>query len=253
MRPVWPGWRTFFLVAALYDLVLGAVFVVFGEPILEAIGMALPPHVAYIQLAAVFIFVQGLSYWLVCRDPLANLGLVRVGVAYKVAYAGLALYYLVIGSCPSVFFIPWAVVDLLFLVGFVMFLRAGPARRAGVIHAALHRRIPVELTADRRITRRVKRLAAVSAVALGLIWVLAVATLEAPTAGRRCPGGRLDPDAGDARGEPVATRRSATGSWCRRRWSASALRGHIDRMAAGRSRRGGRLAADDGRGRSSAG
>lgn len=51
-----------------------------------------------------------------------------------------------------------------------------------MIHEALHRSIPVELTADRRITGRVRRLAATSAVALGLIWVLAVTTLEAPAA-----------------------------------------------------------------------
>jgi len=43
-----------------------------------------------------------------------------------------------------------------------------------------HRPTPVELTADRRITRRVKRLAVVSAIALGLIWGLAVGTLDAP-------------------------------------------------------------------------
>ena len=49
-----------------------------------------------------------------------------------------------------------------------------------MIHEALHRSIPVELTADPRIARRVQRLAATSAVALGLIWVLAVTTLEAP-------------------------------------------------------------------------
>jgi hypothetical protein len=49
-----------------------------------------------------------------------------------------------------------------------------------VIHAALRRAIPVELTDDRRIARRVKRLAAVSSVALGLIWALAVTTLETP-------------------------------------------------------------------------
>ena len=49
-----------------------------------------------------------------------------------------------------------------------------------MIHAALHRPTPVELTADRRVTGRVKRLAATSAVALGLIWGLSVATLEAP-------------------------------------------------------------------------
>ena len=123
-RPVSSGWRTFFLVAALYDLILGAVFLVVGEPILTAVGMVLPPHVAYIQLAAVFIFVQGLGYWLVFRDPFANLGIVRMGVAYKAAYSGLTLYFLVSGQLPSVFFIPWAVTDLLFLIGFVMLLRA---------------------------------------------------------------------------------------------------------------------------------
>ena len=63
--------------------------------------MALPPHVAYIQLAAVFIVVQGLSYWLVYRDPLANLGIVRVGVAYKASYSGLALTTWSSGNCPA--------------------------------------------------------------------------------------------------------------------------------------------------------
>jgi hypothetical protein len=118
------GWRAFFLVAALYDLLLGAAFVVAGEQVLSAISMQLPPHVAYIQLAAVFIFVQGLSYWLAFRDPLGNLGIIRVGVAYKAAYAGLAIWYLAIGLLPSIFFIPWAIIDVGFLVGFVLFLRA---------------------------------------------------------------------------------------------------------------------------------
>ena len=49
-----------------------------------------------------------------------------------------------------------------------------------MIHQALHRSIPVELTDDLRIRRRVKRLAATSAVALGLIWVLALTTLDTP-------------------------------------------------------------------------
>jgi hypothetical protein len=49
-----------------------------------------------------------------------------------------------------------------------------------VIHAVFRRSIPVELTADPRMTRRVKRLGATSAVALGLIWGLAVATLRVP-------------------------------------------------------------------------
>ena len=130
------NWRAFFLLAALYDLLLGAAFVIFGEQLLSAIGMQLPPHVAYIQLAAIFIFVQGLSYALVYGDPLANLGIVRVGVAYKAAYAGLALWYLVIGLLPSVFFLPWAAIDLIFLVGFVLFLRGATSVDASPAAAA---------------------------------------------------------------------------------------------------------------------
>lgn len=46
--------------------------------------------------------------------------------------------------------------------------------------AAVPRRVPVELSADRRMAGRIKRLGLVSLVALGLIWTLAVATLDAP-------------------------------------------------------------------------
>jgi len=44
------------------------------------------------------------------------------------------------------------------------------------------RGIAIELTPDRRFERRVRRLAVVSAIALGLIWYLVVTTLEAPVA-----------------------------------------------------------------------
>ena len=68
-RPVPAPWRWFFLVAALYDIGLGLVFLVGGEPVFEAIGMELPPHVSYIQLAAVFVTVQGLSYLFAMAGP----------------------------------------------------------------------------------------------------------------------------------------------------------------------------------------
>jgi len=45
---------------------------------------------------------------------------------------------------------------------------------------ALARSRPIELTAHPRFAPRVKRLAATSAVALGLVWGLAVTTLSAP-------------------------------------------------------------------------
>lgn len=51
-----------------------------------------------------------------------------------------------------------------------------------MIHEALGRAVPIELTDDRRIRHRVLRLAAVSLVALGLMAGLVAATLEAPPA-----------------------------------------------------------------------
>ena len=130
-RSDWPGWKPFFLLAGLYDVLLGVAFFVFGEQILEWVGMELPPHIAYIQLAAVFIAVQGLSYLLVWVDPLRFMGLVIIGVVYKLAYAGLALWYLIIGELPNEFFIPWALIDIVFLVGFLLFLRAAwPGQRS---------------------------------------------------------------------------------------------------------------------------
>ena len=129
-RPSLAAWRWFFLVAGAYDMALGLAFLVAGDSILEAIGMAAPPHVAYYQLAAVFVFVQGFSYLVVWRDPAASRGLVWVGVVYKGAYTALAVWYLALGILPSAFFAPWAVADFLFMLGFLWFLRGRWARGA---------------------------------------------------------------------------------------------------------------------------
>ena len=115
--------RLFFLLAAVYDIALGLAFFLLYEPLFEWLGMALPPHVSYIQLSAVFVFVQGLSYALVWVNPLANLGLVRIGIAYKAGYAGLAAYYLLTDQIPAMFFAWFGLFDFAFLVGFVWFLR----------------------------------------------------------------------------------------------------------------------------------
>lgn len=127
-RPSLAAWRWFFLVAALYDIVLGVAFMVAGDAILRAIGMSPPPHVAYFQLAAVFVFVQGLSYLVAWRDLPASRGLVWVGVAYKGGYTALAIWYIALGLLPSPFFAPWALADFAFMLGFLWFLR-GPWTR----------------------------------------------------------------------------------------------------------------------------
>jgi hypothetical protein len=116
-------YRLLFLVAAVYDMALGIAFFFLYQPIFEWLGMTLPPHVSFIQLSAVFVFVQGLSYWLVYLDPLANLGIVKVGIAYKASYAALAAYYLVTDQIPAMFFAWFGLFDFVFFIAFVWFLR----------------------------------------------------------------------------------------------------------------------------------
>jgi hypothetical protein len=116
------NWRTFFLVAAIYDLVLGAAFFLLYGPLFDALGIALPNNTSYIHLTAAFVFVQGLGYWFVYQDPEENRGIVKIGTAYKAAFSILALYYLVIGQLLHPAFALFGLLDVFFLIGFVLFL-----------------------------------------------------------------------------------------------------------------------------------
>jgi len=114
--------KTFFLVAALYDLILGAVFFLLYGPVYDFLDIALPNSTSYIHLMAGFVFVQGIGYWFVYRNMLRNIDLVRLGVIYKAVYSSVAVYYLAIGQLPDAIFAWFAIFDVLFLIGFVRFL-----------------------------------------------------------------------------------------------------------------------------------
>ena len=127
--------KAFFLVAALYDGVLGAVFFFFYAPIFDALDIAVPINTSYIHLSAAFVFVQGVGYWFVYRNMLRNVDIVKLGVVYKAAYTGVAVYYLVIGQLPDAIFAWFAVFDMMFLVPFVVFLMlAQPSRHHDQAH-----------------------------------------------------------------------------------------------------------------------
>lgn len=115
--------RWLFVVAALYDMALGAAFFVFHEGLFEWLGMAPPPHISYVHLPAVFVFVQGVSYAIVAADPLAHPGIVWVGIVYKLSYALLAASYLLTDQIPAMFFAWFGLFDFGFLVAFVWYLR----------------------------------------------------------------------------------------------------------------------------------
>ena len=95
-------YRTGFLLAAVWDLILGFVFFVFLRPMFGMLGVAFPENPSYAHLSAAFVFVQGLLYYFVSRNLQRNIDIVRVGIFYKIAYIGVALYYWAIGQSPHV-------------------------------------------------------------------------------------------------------------------------------------------------------
>jgi hypothetical protein len=111
-----------FVVAAWYDLILGAVFLLFYGPVYSALSIPLPESTAYLHLAAAFVVVQGIGYLFVAGNMDRNVDIVKMGVVYKAAYAAVSLIHWQQGTLPHGMFALFGLLDLVFLVFFVLFL-----------------------------------------------------------------------------------------------------------------------------------
>jgi hypothetical protein len=114
--------RGLFLVAAVYDLVLGVAFFLLYPWVYGMLDIALPTEPAYLHAAAGFVFVQGIMYLLVYRNMERNVDLVLVGAIYKAVYSGVAFYHWGTNTLPHTVFAVFGFLDLIFLVLFVYFL-----------------------------------------------------------------------------------------------------------------------------------
>lgn len=113
-------YRGLFLVAAIYDLVLGVIFTFFHRPAFEILDVT-PPEGGYIPLLGSFLFVIGVAYYLIWRgDLVRNRDMIAIGTLYKLAYASIALIFWGIGDIPHIAFA--AVFGLADLVFFVLML-----------------------------------------------------------------------------------------------------------------------------------
>jgi len=123
LKPV----RGLFLLAAIYDIVLGIVFGLFYVPVYQAYGVELPNHPGYVQLPAMFILSIGIGFLFVCRDPVRNRAVIVLGSLMKLAFSAIGIGYWYVGTIPKIF-IPFAIADVVFLFLFLWAL--GVTRRA---------------------------------------------------------------------------------------------------------------------------
>ena len=121
--------RLLLTAAALYDGILGLLFLLFFRPILGLLGAAVPENPVYLQLAAGCIALFGLGFWWAAQRPVRNLDLVRLGTGLKVFFVCLAAYAAAVGLLPHPLFLVLALLDALFVVGVVVLWRDMPKPR----------------------------------------------------------------------------------------------------------------------------
>jgi hypothetical protein len=118
----------FFSVAAIYDGVLGAIFLLSPNYLFNVFQVVPPNHPGYVQFSAALLIIFALMFTAIAIDPLRNRNLIPYGILLKVAYSGIVFYYWATTGIPGMWK-PFAIMDLAFMLGFVWSFRIIPSLR----------------------------------------------------------------------------------------------------------------------------
>ncbi len=123
--------KAFFVIAGLYDGILGVAFLLFPGAIFALYGVEPPNHMAYVQFPALLLIVFAVMFFRVAANPVRNREQILYGIGLKISYCAMAFGYQITTGISSMW-IPWAWADLVFLLFFVMTWRSlGRQAQAG--------------------------------------------------------------------------------------------------------------------------
>jgi hypothetical protein len=105
-RPI----EALFLIAALYDGALGAIFLIAPRLVFEWANVTPPNHWAYVQFPAALLIIFGLMFAAIARNPVGNRNLIAYGILLKLSYFGIASWYWFTAGIPGLWK-PFAVID----------------------------------------------------------------------------------------------------------------------------------------------
>ena len=123
--------RPLFIVAGLYDGILGLAFLMVPLQIFAMYGVTPPNHLAYIQFPALLLIVFAMMFFRIAMDPVGRRELMLYGCGLKIAYCAVAFFHSITTGIPAMW-MPWAWMDLaflaLFLLAWVQVGKAAPQR-----------------------------------------------------------------------------------------------------------------------------
>jgi hypothetical protein len=106
-----------YVVAGLYDGILGAAFLFAWEAVFRYFEVTPPNHPGYVQFPALLLIVFALLFFAVAADPVKNRNLIPYGFLLKVAYCGTVFWHWLSHGIPDMWK-PFAWIDLAFAVLF---------------------------------------------------------------------------------------------------------------------------------------
>ena len=116
-------YKRLYLIAALYDLILGFGFLLFYKIIYKVFGMNLPENPAYLSLCAIMIGIYGILLFMIHKNPENNRITIIYAILVKFAFVAVVLYYwLIIGS--NYVDIPFRIIAGIDLIFALLFLKS---------------------------------------------------------------------------------------------------------------------------------
>ncbi len=111
--------KLFYVIAGLYDGILGLAFLLFPAQIFSFYKVEPPNHMAYVQFPAMLLIVFAGIFFRIAQNPVKNRDLILAGCGLKISYCSMAFWYSMTTGVPSMW-MPWAWADLLFLALFIL-------------------------------------------------------------------------------------------------------------------------------------
>jgi len=110
--------RLLFLVAAIYDGLLGAAFLFAGSDLFKWFDVTPPNHYGYVHFPAALLIVFAIMYMAIALNPVRNRNLIPYGMLLKVSYCGVVLFHWATAGIPFMWK-PFCLLDLVFLIFFI--------------------------------------------------------------------------------------------------------------------------------------
>lgn len=106
-----------FVVAALYDGLLGIAFLLGGDAMFNRFAVTPPNHPGYVQFPAALLIVFAIMFAAIAVSPTRNRNLIPYGILLKISYCGVVLFHWLTAGIPAMWK-PFCIFDVVFLVLF---------------------------------------------------------------------------------------------------------------------------------------